>query len=61
MAHVPASQNAQPGGRAGDGEAPHPDSRQIRCREMAPHECALALSGTGFTFIADAGPDKAQG
>ena len=29
MAHVPASQNAQPGGRAGDGEASHPDSRQI--------------------------------
>ena len=47
--------------RAGDGEAPHPDSRQIRCREMAPHECALALSGTGFTFIADGEPDKAQG
>jgi len=28
---------------------------------MAPHECALALSGTGFTFIADGEPDKAQG
>jgi len=31
------------------------------CREMAPNECALALSGTGFTFIADGEPDKAQG
>ena len=29
-------------------------------REMAPHECALALSGTGFTFIADGDLDKAR-
>ena len=28
--------------------------------EMAPHERALALSGTGFTFIADGEPEKAQ-
>jgi predicted ATPase len=28
--------------------------------EMAPHERALALSGTGFTLIADGDPDKAQ-
>ena len=27
---------------------------------MAPHERALALSGTGCTFIADGEPDKAQ-
>jgi predicted ATPase len=29
-------------------------------REMAPHECALALSGTGFTFIADGDQDQAR-
>jgi len=28
--------------------------------EMAPHECALALSGTGFTFIADGDQDQAR-
>jgi tetratricopeptide (TPR) repeat protein len=28
--------------------------------EMAPHERALALSGTGFTFIADGEPDQAR-
>jgi predicted ATPase len=29
-------------------------------REMGPHECALALSGTGFTFIADGEGVKGQ-
>ncbi|HSS91028.1 MAG TPA: DUF4062 domain-containing protein, partial [Streptosporangiaceae bacterium] len=29
-------------------------------REMATHERALALSGTGFTLIADSEPDKAR-
>jgi tetratricopeptide (TPR) repeat protein len=29
-------------------------------REMAPHERALALSGTGFTFIADGDQDQAR-
>ena len=28
--------------------------------EMAPHERALTLSGTGFTFMADGDQDKAQ-
>ena len=29
-------------------------------REMAPHERALVLSGTGFTFMRDGDLDKAQ-
>jgi predicted ATPase len=40
--------------------ARHWDKLMASRREMAPHERALALSGTGFTFIADGGQDKAQ-
>jgi predicted ATPase len=40
--------------------ARHGEKFLANSREMATHERALALSGTGFTLIADGEPDKAQ-
>jgi predicted ATPase len=40
--------------------ARHTEKFLANRREMATHERALALSGTGFTLIADGEPDKAQ-
>jgi len=40
--------------------ARHWQTLMAKRREMAPHERALALSGTGFTFIADGDQDQAR-
>jgi len=40
--------------------ARHWKTLMAKRQEMAPHECALALSGTGFTFIADGDQDQAR-
>jgi predicted ATPase len=46
-------------GRLGE-VARHREKFLANSREMATHEHALALSGTGFTLIADGEPDKAK-
>jgi predicted ATPase len=40
--------------------ARHWETLMAKRPELAPHERALALSGTGFTFIADGDQDQAQ-